>query len=127
MHTCGKARDYQNCDLRFRDKVRAGRTCCAKGLHITQHLPAPLALLAAHLYVRVLFKWTLLRSSQVQHAAGARGVRTMPALTSIRTSDGKLEIVNQLLLPHTTEFLEIKSIDDAYDAIKSMKVCAHAT
>ena len=51
----------------------------------------------------------------------------MPALTSIRTSDGKLEIVNQLLLPHTTEFLEIKSIDDAYDAIKSMKVCAHAT
>ena len=43
-------------------------------------------------------------------------------LTSIRTSEGKLEIVNQLLLPHTVEFIEIKSIDDAYDAIKSMKV-----
>ena len=50
-------------------------------------------------------------------------------LTSIRTSEGKLEIVNQLLLPHTVEFIEIKSIDDAYDAIKSMKVsspsCSH--
>ena len=44
-------------------------------------------------------------------------------LTSIRTSNGKLEIVNQLLLPHTTEFIEINTIDDAYDAIKSMKVC----
>ncbi len=42
--------------------------------------------------------------------------------SSIRTSEGKLEIVNQLLLPHTTEYLEIKSIDDAFDAIKSMKV-----
>ena len=46
----------------------------------------------------------------------------MPALTSIRTSEGKLEIVNQLLLPHTTEFIEIKTIEDAFDAIKSMKV-----
>ncbi|KAI0358416.1 eukaryotic translation initiation factor 2B [Trametes cingulata] len=46
----------------------------------------------------------------------------MPALTSIRTSEGKLEIVNQLLLPHTTEFIEIKNIDDAFDAIKSMKI-----
>lgn len=42
--------------------------------------------------------------------------------SSIRTSEGKLEIVNQLLLPHTTEYLEIRSIDDAFDAIKSMKV-----
>ncbi|KAI0780074.1 eukaryotic translation initiation factor 2B [Fomes fomentarius] len=46
----------------------------------------------------------------------------MPALTSIRTSEGKLEIVNQLLLPHTTEFIEIQTIDDAYDSIKSMKI-----
>ncbi|KAF5380498.1 hypothetical protein D9615_004575 [Tricholomella constricta] len=43
------------------------------------------------------------------------------ALTSIRTSNGKLEIVNQLLLPHTTEFLEINSIQEAHDAIKTMK------
>ncbi|EIW63326.1 eukaryotic translation initiation factor 2B [Trametes versicolor FP-101664 SS1] len=46
----------------------------------------------------------------------------MPALTSIRTSAGKLEIVDQLLLPHSTEFIEIRNIDDAFDAIKSMKI-----
>ena len=45
----------------------------------------------------------------------------MAPLTSIRTSEGKLEIVNQLILPHTVEFIEIKTIDDAYEAIKSMK------
>lgn len=50
----------------------------------------------------------------------------MPALTSIRTSEGRLEIVNQLLLPHTTEFIEIKTVEDAFDAIKSMKVCMHS-
>jgi len=43
-------------------------------------------------------------------------------LTSIKFNDAKIEIVNQLLLPHVTEYLEINSIDDAYDAIKSMKV-----
>jgi methylthioribose-1-phosphate isomerase len=44
-------------------------------------------------------------------------------LTSIRISgDFKIEIVNQLLLPHTTEFIEIDSIEKAHDAIKSMKV-----
>lgn len=46
----------------------------------------------------------------------------MAPLTSIRTSNGKLEIVNQLLLPHTTEFIEINTIEDAHDAIKTMKV-----
>ncbi|KAG5353515.1 hypothetical protein C0989_006329 [Termitomyces sp. Mn162] len=46
----------------------------------------------------------------------------MAPLKSIRTSNGKLEIVNQLLLPHVTEFLHIKSIEDAHDAIKSMKI-----
>ncbi|KAI0823718.1 eukaryotic translation initiation factor 2B [Trametes gibbosa] len=46
----------------------------------------------------------------------------MPALTSIRTSEGKLEIVDQLLLPHTTAFVEIKSVEDAFDAIKSMRI-----
>jgi len=43
-------------------------------------------------------------------------------LTSIRTSNNKIEIVNQLLLPHSTEFLPIDTIDEAYDAIKSMKI-----
>jgi methylthioribose-1-phosphate isomerase len=46
----------------------------------------------------------------------------MAPLISIKSSDDKLEILNQLLLPHTTEFLEINSIEDAHDAIKTMKV-----
>jgi methylthioribose-1-phosphate isomerase len=46
----------------------------------------------------------------------------MSPITSIRISNGKLEIVNQLLLPHTVEFLEIDSVEAAHDAIKTMKV-----
>jgi methylthioribose-1-phosphate isomerase len=46
----------------------------------------------------------------------------MAALSSIRTSGDKLEIVNQLLLPHIIEFIEIKTIEEAHDAIKTMKV-----
>ncbi|KAF8904471.1 Methylthioribose-1-phosphate isomerase [Gymnopilus junonius] len=46
----------------------------------------------------------------------------MAPLISIRSSDDKLEIVNQLLLPHITEFIEIDSVEDAHDAIKSMKI-----
>jgi methylthioribose-1-phosphate isomerase len=47
----------------------------------------------------------------------------MTGLTSIRTSgNSKIEIVDQLLLPHTTEFIEIGTIEQAHDAIKSMKV-----
>jgi hypothetical protein len=47
----------------------------------------------------------------------------MTGLASIRTSgDSKIEIVDQLLLPHTTQFIEIDSIEAAHDAIKSMKV-----
>ncbi|KAF9469918.1 Methylthioribose-1-phosphate isomerase [Collybia nuda] len=46
----------------------------------------------------------------------------MVPLTSIRTSNGKLEIVNQLLLPHKTEFIDINTIEDAHDAIKTMKI-----
>jgi len=44
------------------------------------------------------------------------------SLISIRTSDDKLEIVNQLLLPHVTEFVQIDTIEQAHDAIKTMKV-----
>ncbi|KAJ7838697.1 Methylthioribose-1-phosphate isomerase [Mycena leptocephala] len=43
-------------------------------------------------------------------------------LASIKTSGDKIEIINQLLLPHSTEFIQIESIDDAHDAIKSMKI-----
>ena len=48
---------------------------------------------------------------------------TMSGLSSIRTSGEKIEIVNQLLLPHTTEWVPVDTIEQAYDAIKSMKVC----
>lgn len=44
------------------------------------------------------------------------------ALTSIKSSDDNIEIVNQLLLPHTTEWLAIDTIEQAHDAIKTMKV-----
>ncbi|KAH8119007.1 eukaryotic translation initiation factor 2B [Phellopilus nigrolimitatus] len=41
---------------------------------------------------------------------------------SIRTSGDDIEIVNQLLLPHVIEFVPINSIEDAHDAIKTMKI-----
>jgi methylthioribose-1-phosphate isomerase len=47
------------------------------------------------------------------------------ALTSIKTSDDKIQIINQLLLPHTTEWLAIDTIEQAHDAIKTMKVSAN--
>ncbi|KAI0695453.1 eukaryotic translation initiation factor 2B [Cytidiella melzeri] len=46
----------------------------------------------------------------------------MVGLTSIRTSGHKIEIVNQLLLPHTVEFIPIDTVEEAHDAIKSMKI-----
>ena len=44
------------------------------------------------------------------------------ALTSIKTDGDEIQIVNQLLLPHTEEWIRIESTDDAYEAIKSMKI-----
>lgn len=41
---------------------------------------------------------------------------------SIRRVDGKLEIVDQLQLPHVTEYVQIKDISEAHAAIKSMKI-----
>ncbi|KIO16718.1 hypothetical protein M407DRAFT_33627, partial [Tulasnella calospora MUT 4182] len=46
----------------------------------------------------------------------------MEPLTSIRTEGNKIEIVNQLLLPHQVEWIPINSVEDAYDAIKTMKI-----
>ncbi|RXK35732.1 methylthioribose-1-phosphate isomerase [Tremella mesenterica] len=43
-------------------------------------------------------------------------------MTSIRVVEGKIEIVDQLLLPHQVQWLPINSPDEAYDAIKSMKI-----
>ena len=46
----------------------------------------------------------------------------MDTLNSIRQNGDDIEIVNQLLLPHVVEYLPIKGIDSAHEAIKSMKV-----
>lgn len=46
---------------------------------------------------------------------------TATGLTSIRTTGKKIEIVDQLLLPHTVAFIEIDTIEKAHEAIKSMK------
>ena len=46
----------------------------------------------------------------------------MATISSIRISGDKIEIVNQLLLPHTQEWIEIDTVEKAYEAIKSMKV-----
>ncbi|KAH9083485.1 putative translation initiation factor aIF-2BI/5-methylthioribose-1-phosphate isomerase [Lactarius deliciosus] len=43
-------------------------------------------------------------------------------LASIQLSDDKIQIVNQLVLPHTTEWLVIDTIEQAHDAIRSMKI-----
>ena len=47
------------------------------------------------------------------------------SLISIKTSEDDIEIINQLLLPHVVEYVSVNSVEDAHDAIKSMKVyCA---
>lgn len=43
-------------------------------------------------------------------------------LKAIDYSEGNLKILNQLLLPTRTEFLQIREVSEAADAIKSMKV-----
>lgn len=47
---------------------------------------------------------------------------TVMTLEAIRYRAGSLQILNQLLLPHQTVYDEIRSVQDAYEAIKSMKV-----
>ena len=51
----------------------------------------------------------------------------MDALVSIRRDGDDIEIVNQLLLPHVVEYVPINTIEDAHEAIKSMKVCRTIT
>lgn len=43
-------------------------------------------------------------------------------LEAIRYSRGRLEILNQLLLPLKTEYLVVNSVLDGFDAIRTMKV-----
>jgi methylthioribose-1-phosphate isomerase len=44
------------------------------------------------------------------------------ALQAIRYTRGSLEILDQLLLPHQSEYVSIKTCEDAFDAIKRMVV-----
>lgn len=43
-------------------------------------------------------------------------------LQSIIYDKGSLKILDQLLLPHTTKFIDVNSVEDAYQAIKTMQV-----
>jgi methylthioribose-1-phosphate isomerase len=44
------------------------------------------------------------------------------ALTSIETNGDSIQIIDQLLLPHSYVWCTIDSPEDAYDAIKTMKI-----
>jgi len=44
------------------------------------------------------------------------------ALTSIRTDGDSIEIIDQLVLPHSYVWCKVDSPEDAYDAIKTMKI-----
>ena len=44
------------------------------------------------------------------------------ALEAIKYDETGLHVLNQLLLPGKTHYEEIKSVEDAWDAIKTMKV-----
>lgn len=44
------------------------------------------------------------------------------SLESIRYLDGKLEILDQLLLPTETKYIPIKNVEEGWDAIRLMKV-----
>ncbi len=44
------------------------------------------------------------------------------SLEAIRYKDGKLEILDQLLLPTRTVYESLSTIEEAADAIKTMKV-----
>jgi methylthioribose-1-phosphate isomerase len=46
----------------------------------------------------------------------------MGTLEAIRYSSGKLEILDQLLLPHKTQYIEIRSTKDGWQAIRDMQV-----
>lgn len=46
----------------------------------------------------------------------------MATLEAIKYKDGKLFILNQLLLPQESVFEEVKSVEEGWTAIKEMKV-----
>ena len=46
----------------------------------------------------------------------------MMALEAIKYNEGRLEILNQLLLPAQSVYEHITSVQEAWEAIRSMKV-----
>ena len=47
---------------------------------------------------------------------------TMSTLEAIRYKDGVLEILDQLLLPSQTKYERVKSVEDAWKVIQTMRV-----
>ena len=47
---------------------------------------------------------------------------TMSTLEAIRYKDGVLEILDQLLLPSQTKYERVKSVEDAWKVIRTMRV-----
>lgn len=47
----------------------------------------------------------------------------MSTVEAMKYQNGRLHILNQLLLPKETVFEEIKNVEDGWHAIKDMKVC----
>ena len=45
------------------------------------------------------------------------------SLEAIVYKDGKLEILDQLLIPAESKYMKILTLKDAFDAIKDMNVC----
>ena len=46
----------------------------------------------------------------------------MATLKSIKYTPGKLEVLDQLQLPHAFHYDELKTCEDAFDCIRSMRV-----
>lgn len=58
----------------------------------------------------------------VQPAAPSAPSVPPKMMTSLRVGDDSIEVINQLLLPHEIQWDSCDSVEDAYDAIKSMRV-----
>jgi len=47
---------------------------------------------------------------------------TAPTLEAIKYAEGSLQLLDQLKLPFTFEYLEIRTCEETWDAIKKMQV-----
>jgi len=45
------------------------------------------------------------------------------ALETVQYSQGRLKIVDQLLLPHSVKYVDIRNVQDGWQAIHDMQVC----